>query len=791
MEKLAWLFPDFAGFESLSFESQLSTAFVAFLLLITISFLVYSLYSFIWAHKRVNWFKKNLKDASTENITSKRVDLLTVAQKEKKINNVGHLWQEFDETLIEIHKNGETQLFNTFDADHFFNSSTLAKGVTDNRLIAAVPGFLTAIGVIGTFVGLQMGLSEMNISSNVTVDEMKSGVSAVIGGAKVAFMTSVWGVFLSVLFNFIEKILEQNIRTKIDGLQIEIDEIFPRLSPESQLQNIADNSYESRESLQGLAEQIGIKMQESMLTATRGISEALEKTLTEIMAPAINKLVDETSEGNQKALEDLLTKFMDGFGEQGQQQRVAMDSASEKVNESISDMNRTMQAFINKMESSQNASGDREKELIATISNQISQMMDQSNTQTSMMGEILQKQANVMSDQFEKRELASSQREQDLASSIQVQIEALTAGISQQSNVLSEFVQNQLESLGKSFNEREINSTEREKELTGNIHNQIQKMTDGMTEQSVSQTNFMSNQVRSLTKSLDDREVNSGEREKQLIASIQNQVKSLMESVSAQGSVLSTFVNEQMIDLTNKFEAREIKTAQRTEHQSGIIEKQSSAISASTQQLVQQIESSIQKHQSSSEQILNQGKQLQQSVESSVHASAKATDSMRESASELKSAAESMNVFSSHIKDAGNRLSGAVTEAVETTKDLASQNLLTSERIADLRTQLVEETAKFKDIAEHLDNMIVNAGSTFDGLKSQQTAYLTELKRNVSELSTQMTTLLSDYAEQANAQTTNHLQVWAESSTAYATTMNSAAKTLASVVDDIQDKVGA
>ncbi|MEO1930947.1 MAG: hypothetical protein ABGX41_03490, partial [Pseudohongiella sp.] len=79
----------------------------------------------------------------------------------------------------------------------------------------------------------------------------------------------------------------------------------------------------------------GIKMQESMLTDTRGISEALESTLNEIMTPVINKLVDETSEGNQKALEGLLAKFMDDFGTQCTQQRAAMESASEKVNDSI------------------------------------------------------------------------------------------------------------------------------------------------------------------------------------------------------------------------------------------------------------------------------------------------------------------------------------------------------------------------------------------------------------------------------------------------------------------------
>jgi len=738
MDKMNWLLPHFFG----NFESQLSAYFVLSLAVITVLFLTKSLFSFHRAVARVNLLFKKLIGVTTDTFASKRNEILDELKndtKDDKLNIVSHLWKEFDETLIEIHKNGKTKLFNTFDADHFFNSSTLAKGVTDNRLVAAVPGFLTAIGVIGTFVGLQIGLSEMNISSDVSVDEMKAGVSAVIGGAKVAFMTSVWGVFLSVLFNFIEKSAEQNIRRRIHSLQDTIDEIFPRLSPESQLQIISDNSEESRESLQGLAEQIGVKMQESMLTATRGISEALETTLTEIMAPAINKLVDETSEGNQKALEELLTKFMDGFGEQGKQQRVAMDDASANVNKSISDMNASMQAFINKMESSQNASGEREKDLIASMSNQVSQMMEQSNNQTNMMGEMLHKQATLMSEQFEKREISSS---------------------------------------------------EREKELTKNIQNQIKTMSDGMTEQSANHAEFISKNMSALSKTLDTREELSGEREKQLMDSIQIQVKALMESVSAQGRVLTTFVNEQMDDLSKSFEGRDKKMAERAEVQSDSIKKQSNAITSSTQQLVEQIESSIKNHQSSAEHILQQGKQLQQSVESSIKASANASSSMRDSASELQSAAKDMNVFGSHIKEAGNKLSGAVTEAVETTKDLASQNHITSERIADLREQLLDETAKFKDIADQINSMVINAGSTFDSLKSSQSDFLRELKQNVSDLSTQMADLLSDYAGQANTQTANHLKVWSESTTSYATTMNTAAKTLASVVDDIQDKVG-
>ncbi len=686
MEDLAYLLPDFVNFSSQEFESQLSTAFVAVLLLITFSFLLKSLFSFFRALKRIGWLNKSLKEVTSDNIATKRLDLHSSAKSDGG-DVVGHLWQEFDETLIEVRQDGATQLYNTFDAAHFFNTSTLAKGVTDNRLIAAVPGFLTAVGVIGTFVGLQLGMSGMEMSGDV--EQMKKGIETVIDGAKIAFMTSIWGVTLSVAFNFIEKLLEQNVRSKITSLQTKIDEIFPRLSPESQLQVIANNSAESRESLQGLAEQIGIKMQESMLTATRGISEALETTLNEIMAPAINKLVDETSEGNQKALEDLLTKFMDGFGEQGNQQRAAMEGASEKVNESISGMNATMEAFIQKIEASQQASGEREKELISSISLQVSQLVDQSNEQGRKMTELMETQLSNLNGAFEKSQNQASKREQELATNISEQIKSLTEGISAQSNVLTDFV------------------------------------------------------------------------------------------------------SKQMSSLNDAFETREANTAQKAEERDLALAKQTNAISSSTQDLVSKIDSSIQKHQTSSEQILQQGKSLQSSVESSVLASAKATDSMRESASELKSAAESMNVFGSHIRDAGNKLSGAVTEAVETTKDLATQNQNSSERMESLRDQLLLDTEKFKGIADQINDMIVNAGSTFDSLKSSQSEYLKDLKQNVSELSTQMTTLLSEYAAQANSQTTNHLKVWADSSTTYAVQMNNAAKALSSVVDEIQDKVGA
>ena len=75
-----------------------------------------------------------------------------------------------------------------------------------------MPGILTAIGVVGTFAGLQMGLAALSGSVSATaaaggselgeVESLKQGIFAMISGASIAFMTSLWGVALSVSFNF-------------------------------------------------------------------------------------------------------------------------------------------------------------------------------------------------------------------------------------------------------------------------------------------------------------------------------------------------------------------------------------------------------------------------------------------------------------------------------------------------------------------------------------------------------------------------------------------------------------
>ncbi|USD63940.1 anti-phage ZorAB system protein ZorA [Vibrio sp. SCSIO 43136] len=716
---------------------QLSALFVVILWFVALVFASISAWAFHKSLSRVKWVNQLLESIDNNSPVNVRQELIHTAENHKELE--GDLWLEFDETLIEVRGADDViRLHNTFDGDYFFNTSTLAGGTTENRMIAAVPGFLTALGVIGTFVGLQLGLADLNIGGNVDVNEMKNGVAGVINGAKIAFMTSVWGVFLSVIFNFYEKTLEQVIRGKIKRLQSRIDRLFPRLSAEDQLQNIANNTQQSRESLQGLAEKIGDKMQESLMTATQGIQQGLEASLEKIMAPAINKLVDETSDGNQKALESVLQSFMDGFGQQGEQQRVAMDSASQNVNSTLEKMSLSMEAFVNKLELQQTASTEREKELISSISAQVSELVDSSNTQKRMLTEFMETQVSEMGKQLEMRETAAAKREQNLASAMGDTIDGLVDNVSEQSKVL---------------------------------------------------TNFVTTQVTELTNVLAERDAQS---------LVLDQKRN--ESIAEQSKVFTDFVNGQMAELTGAFTKRDELSLEIDRKRNESFTKHTEAMTQGTEALLAEVNATSDAQMAAAKAIIEQGKQLQDGLKSSVTATAEATASMNSSAKELRSAADSMNVFGTNIKEAGNKLSGAVAEAVHSTKDLAEQNQLSSVKIESLREQLLEDTAKFSEIGDNIKMMLDTADTSFTSLKSTQSEFLkeqqsvlesltSEMKRNVSELTDEMAQLLQDYAERANGQTANHLKVWATSTTQYAEQMNLAVQAISSVVDEIQGKV--
>lgn len=144
---------------------------------------------------RLNALRSLLAGQSKDTLADTRRETLKKAL-DLDVRNLGKLWREFDESLVRSADN--RHVYNTLDAEHFFNANSLAPGLTGSRLLAAMPSFLVAVGVLGTFVGLTIGLANLGANGDFqNVDEIRSGITALIAGAAVAFMTSVWGGLFS------------------------------------------------------------------------------------------------------------------------------------------------------------------------------------------------------------------------------------------------------------------------------------------------------------------------------------------------------------------------------------------------------------------------------------------------------------------------------------------------------------------------------------------------------------------------------------------------------------------
>ncbi|MBY5990507.1 anti-phage ZorAB system protein ZorA [Ferrimonas balearica] len=399
------LIPDFGSLLAMWARGQwmpddtatLSAMFVLLLLSVFSVGLSFSLAAFVRARSRIGFYHNSL--LGKVQFDTVHDQLHDINQKARDSKSHRHLWHEFTETLVEVDHGQSSHYHNTYDAEHFFNTTTLSRGASESRIAVAVPGFLTAIGVLGTFVGLQMGLSGLNLAENASVDELRASIGHMISGAAVAFTTSVWGVFLSLLFNFIEKKLDWNVRSNLLALQTRVDHLFPRITPENQLVKIAKDGNQSREALQGLADKIGDKMQVALDNVTQSIQTSLEASLENIMKPAIDKLVDVGTDTSSQALDNMLNQFMDSMGKEGNRQREAMDQASQQMLGTLEQLGTTLTAFMNRLEASEADSAQRQNQLGDTMANQLQQMAEHSSSHLTQLSERTEAAQQAMAKQ--------------------------------------------------------------------------------------------------------------------------------------------------------------------------------------------------------------------------------------------------------------------------------------------------------------------------------------------------------------------------------------------------------
>lgn len=279
-------------------------------------------------------------------VTDELMDFTDRLQKEYKEANGRNLWSNYQDRSNAFENEELRTAFNKYrlrikslrtkrgisqpcDPEEYINEDLLDR-VGMNFFNSGISGTLTGLGILGTFLGLSMGLGSFNGNDIFTISD---NVGSLLSGMKVAFHTSVYGIFFSLVFNVIYRGIMSDAYEKLDE--------FLCMFRQTALPQAAKEDESSA----------------AMVVYQAGISNALKQMLELMKGNAaeqtagVERIVDQFTARMQTALDTDLKKLGSTLKSAGDVQAVSAANAKELVETAAAlvEMNRTMQSALARM----------------------------------------------------------------------------------------------------------------------------------------------------------------------------------------------------------------------------------------------------------------------------------------------------------------------------------------------------------------------------------------------------------------------------------------------------------
>lgn len=248
---------------------------------------------------------------------------------------------------------------NTCDLEEFINEDLLDR-VGMNFFNSGISGTLTGLGILGTFLGLSMGLGSFSGDDIFTISD---NVGPLLSGMKVAFHTSVYGIFFSLIFNYVYRSIMSDAYEKLERfLQVFRQCAMPVAATEDENSaamlvyqaNMANAMKQMTELLQGnameqtagverIVKQFTEQMQLSLGTDFQKLGENMKaacgaqqlyadnsKNLVEAVAALV-----EVNKNVQIALEEMM-KRQENFAKELAEQKKQLENTCENITDEVS-----------------------------------------------------------------------------------------------------------------------------------------------------------------------------------------------------------------------------------------------------------------------------------------------------------------------------------------------------------------------------------------------------------------------------------------------------------------------
>ena len=256
--------------------------------------------------------------------------------KNKKLNKI---WEAYQATFS---KYGNTKKTTEY-SENFFNEQNVLYASLNLRAVNNISNTLIGLGILGTFVGLTYGIADSNFE---TTEAIKNSINNLLSGMGTAFVSSIWGMGLALIFANIFKIWQSQITRSIQKLCLHLDEeykikqkdleVFQQAQqreiikeifneylvadtdegkqlPKNVFRQLLDESVKQTASLQTFSDDLGTSIELAMEKLVEDNNQQISLLIEEKLVPVLEDLKQIKQDSGTQVIENAVGKLADSM----------------------------------------------------------------------------------------------------------------------------------------------------------------------------------------------------------------------------------------------------------------------------------------------------------------------------------------------------------------------------------------------------------------------------------------------------------------------------------------------
>ena len=499
-------------------------------------------------YKEIETYLDILKKYNPQNVNAYFESL---SQEMENSDLIKGIWRKYQRTLISIPGKDGLEKYSTVESESYFSVAAFTEGMKGG-LWSGLAGTFTGIGILGTFIGLTIGLAGVDTSST---GALSSSISGLLGGMSTAFVTSIFGIVSAIVFGVWHSQNMKRFGDAVSRFTDALDQVFIRKSVEEILLEELAESRAQRAAMEQLSTDMAISICDHLPDVLDQLAEKMDSAMKgnlDTMLAGLSERQDKQTEQLMQISSNTSSLVSGGFDQLGDVLKKGVGQGAEELGNSLknlsSDIASLAEGIRDILDRSTKASSEANQKTLDALNEAISQMNETmegvANKQTEetdkniqRMTALMEEMKTTMKDIFD--EMAASAKEQrteigeiakDSADQTKENLGAINASVKE----LMAGIGGQMQQMQSIIGKFAIDSADQTKENLGVINAGVKELMAEIADQMQQMQSMMDTHEKHMQETLDQM--------RQAVSSSGNVVNAAGKTVEAAGKTAKVFV---------------------------------------------------------------------------------------------------------------------------------------------------------------------------------------------------------------------------------------------------------